>query len=175
MKILLDAAQISNSLEYLAQSIADAAGPGSDIGIIGIRSRGEILAQRVTKILAQKTSKDVPCGTLDITLYRDDLNSPSGQEIPQVRSTEITFDISEKVIFLIDDVLYTGRSVRAALDALMDLGRPRAIRLAVLVERSGREYPIQADFVACNAKVNEGQFVQVKVVEVDGIDEVVVE
>ena len=175
MKVLLDSTQIQQSIEFLADSIVASVKNGMDIVVIGIRSRGEIIAQRVARGLASKMGKEVPCGTLDITLYRDDLNSPASQEMPQVRSTEISFDINDKVVFLIDDVLYTGRSVRAAMDALVDLGRPRAIRLAVLVERAGREYPIQADLTAYKADVEPEQFVQVRVVEVDGVDEVVVE
>jgi len=175
MDILLDSKQIHKAIEMLSDSILAASAGRCDIAIIGIRSRGEILAKRVTKIISEKLGFQVPSGTLDITLYRDDLDSPAGQNIPQVRSTEIQFDINDKLIFLIDDVLYTGRSVRAAMDALMDLGRPRAIRLAVLVERAGREYPIQADIIAYKADAGPDQRVQVKVVEVDGRDEVVLE
>ena len=120
--------------------------PKIELAVIGIRSRGEILAQRLAEKLSKKLNKKIPCGALDITLYRDDINSPRGGGGLQVRTTDIGFDISDKLIILFDDVLYTGRSTRAALDALIDLGRPKAIRLAVLVERAGREFPIQADY-----------------------------
>ena len=125
--------------------------------------------------LSKKLNKDVPCGTLDITLYRDDLNSPQSNSQPQVRTTEIGFDIDDKIIILVDDVLYTGRSTRAAMDALIDLGRPKAIKLAVLVDRAGREFPIQADYAGYKTDVAPGKLVQVNLVESDGKDEVVVE
>jgi pyrimidine operon attenuation protein/uracil phosphoribosyltransferase len=112
---------------------------------------------------------------LDITLYRDDLNSPHTGGQPLVRTTEIGFSIDDRTIILVDDVLYTGRSARAAMSALMDLGRPKAIRLAVLIERCGRELPIQADFVGYKARVEPGQSIQVNLVESDGKNEVVVE
>ena len=125
--------------------------------------------------LTEEVGRPVPCGTLDITLYRDDLNSPRGTGQPQVRTTEIGFDIDDKTVILIDDVLYTGRSARAAMAALIDLGRPKAIRLAVLVERAGREVPIQADYIGHKAEVQPGQSVQVSLIESDGKNEVVVE
>ena len=112
---------------------------------------------------------------MDITLYRDDLNLPQGAAQPQVRTTEIGFDVDDKIIILVDDVLYTGRSARAAMDALIDLGRPRAIKLAVLVDRVGRELPIQADFAGYKSDADPGRLVQVSLVESDGKDEVVIE
>jgi pyrimidine operon attenuation protein/uracil phosphoribosyltransferase len=112
---------------------------------------------------------------LDITLYRDDLNTPQSEVQPKVRTTEIGFDIDNKIIVLVDDVLYTGRSARAAMDALIDLGRPKAIRLAVLVERAGREFPIQADYIGYKIDVAPNKLVQVNLVESDGKDEVVIE
>lgn len=183
MKVILNAEQIGRALGAVADQIANTELPrrteqaASDNGlaIIGIRSRGEILAQRLADRLSQKLRKPIPCGTLDITLYRDDLNAPHGGSQPQVRTTEIGFDIDGKIIILVDDVLYTGRSARAAMDALIDLGRPRAIRLAVLVERAGRELPIQADYAGKKADVGPEQSVQVNLVESDGKDEVVVE
>jgi pyrimidine operon attenuation protein/uracil phosphoribosyltransferase len=175
MKVLLNAAQIERTMHTLADQIADQTAPDNDLAIIGIRSRGEILAQRLADRLAQRLGKPIPCGTLDITLYRDDLNAPHGGNQPQVRTTEIGFNVDEKTIILVDDVLYTGRSTRAALDALIDLGRPKAIRLAVLVERAGREFPIQADYVGCAADVSPQQSIQVNLIESDGQDEVIVE
>jgi pyrimidine operon attenuation protein/uracil phosphoribosyltransferase len=173
MKIILDSEQIKETIDELAQRIAQSVGSDTDIAVIGIRSRGEILAQRLCRILDQKFSRRIPIGTLDITLYRDDLDSPSAP--PQVRSTEIAFDITDKIIILVDDVLYTGRSIRAALDAIVDFGRPKAIRLAVLVERAGREYPIGADFIGLKADVKPEQSVQVNFVESDAKDQVTVE
>jgi len=175
MKIILDSGQIEQVLKDLTGRILSEIPAEMDIAVIGIRSRGEVLAQRLSGQLSQKLGKDVPCGTLDITLYRDDLNSPQGTAQPLVRTTEIGFDIDDKIIILIDDVLYTGRSARAAMDALIDLGRPRAIRLAVLVDRIGRELPIQADYAGYKADAAPGKLVQVSLVESDGKDQVVIE
>ena len=175
MKVILNDSQIARLLNDLADQVLADLEPGQDLAAIGIRSRGEILAQRLSSKLAAKLAADVPCGTLDITLYRDALNSPQGNAQPKVRTTEIGFDIDDKIIVLVDDVLYTGRSTRAAMDALIDLGRPRAIRLAVLVDRIGREFPIQADYAGYKTDIAPGKFVQVNLVESDGKDEVVVE
>ncbi|MFH1370711.1 MAG: bifunctional pyr operon transcriptional regulator/uracil phosphoribosyltransferase PyrR [Planctomycetota bacterium] len=175
MKVLLNAKQIEQILKKLATSIVADTPDGVEIAVIGIRSRGEILAQRLAGILSEKIGGDVPCGTLDITLYRDDLNSPQGNQQPKVRTTEIGFDIDDKIIILVDDVLHTGRSTRAAMDALIDLGRPKAIRLAVLVDRAGREYPIQADYAGYKTKAKPGKLVHVLLKESDDKEQVVVE
>ena len=175
MKVILDSEQIERILRDLAGRIISETPHDLDIAVIGIRSRGEVLAQRLSSRLSQKLGKDVPYGTLDITLYRDDLNSPRGAAQPQVRTTEIGFDIDDKIIILVDDVLYTGRSTRAAMDALIDLGRPRAIKLAVLVDRVGRELPIQADYAGHKTDVAPGKLVQVFLFESDGKEEVVIE
>jgi pyrimidine operon attenuation protein/uracil phosphoribosyltransferase len=175
MKVILSSEQIERILQDLASRIIAETPKEVDIATIGIRSRGEILAQRLSSLLSKELGKDVPNGTLDITLYRDDLNSPQSTAQPHVRTTEIGFDIDDKIIVLVDDVLYTGRSARAAMDALIDLGRPRAIRLAVLVDRVGRELPIQADYAGYKTDVAPGELVQVNLVESDGKDEVVVE
>ncbi len=175
MKVILDSEQIEQILVRLVNQIISEIPPRLDVAAIGIRSRGEILAQRLSSRLSQQLGKDVPYGTLDITLYRDDLNSPQGTAQPQVRTTEIGFDINDKIIILVDDVLYTGRSTRAAMDALIDLGRPRAIKLAVLVDRIGREFPIQADYAGYKTDIAPGKVVQVNLVESDGKDEVVIE
>jgi pyrimidine operon attenuation protein/uracil phosphoribosyltransferase len=175
MKVILNSEQIEQTLSELAEHIISATDPQLDIAVIGVRSRGEILARRLSNRLSEKLGRDVPCGTLDITLYRDDLNSPHSSAQPQVRTTEIGFDIDDKIIVLVDDVLYTGRSVRAALDALIDLGRPKAIKLAVLVDRLGREFPIQADFAGFKTDADPGESVQVLLAESDGKDQVVIE
>jgi len=174
MKIILDGEQIENALRSLAETIVAEAAGANDLTIIGVRSRGEILAQRLAGHLSTQLGHSVPCGTLDITLYRDDLNSPRSTGQPEVRTTEIGFDIDDKTVILVDDVLYTGRSARAAMAALIDLGRPKAIRLAVLVERAGREVPIQADYIGHRAEVKPDQSVQVSLIESDGKNEVVV-
>ena len=175
MKVILNSEQIERNLKDLAGRIIADAPNELDIVAIGIRSRGEILAQRLSGQLSQQLGKRVPCGTLDITLYRDDLNSPQGTAQPKVRTTEIGFDIDDKIIILVDDVLYTGRSTRAAMDALIDLGRPKAIKLAVLVDRVGREFPIQADYAGYKTDAAPGKLVQVFLSESDGKEEVVIE
>lgn len=175
MKVLLDAGQIDRILNELAESIAGNNPSRSEIAVIGIRSRGEILAQRLSKRLAPMLHKNVPCGTLDITLYRDDLNAPASPAQPKVRTTEIGFNIDDKIIYLVDDVLYTGRSTRAAMDALIDIGRPKAIRLAVLVDRKGREFPIQPDYAGYKSDAPQDKSVRVKLVESDGKDQVIIE
>jgi pyrimidine operon attenuation protein/uracil phosphoribosyltransferase len=175
MKSLLNDRQIDGILKELADRIVKDNADSENIAIIGIRSRGEILAQRLSHRLSEKLDRIVPCGTLDITLYRDDLNSPQQNNQPKVRTTEIGFDIDGKVIILVDDVLYTGRSARAAMDALIDFGRPKAIKLAVLVEREGRELPIQADYTGYKADVKPDELVSVHLAESDGKEEVVIE
>ncbi len=174
MKTILDQNKINRAIDDLVDSICKDNQTG-EIAIIGVRSRGEIIAQRLSERLRKKLSADIPTGVLDITLYRDDLNSPQSDHQPQVRTTEIHFDIAGKVLILVDDVLHTGRSIRAAMDALIDLGRPKAIRLAVLVERAGREFPIQADYIGHSVDIEKNKSVNVKVTEVDGEDSVQVE
>lgn len=174
MEILLDADQIRAAIEELAGRVVETTPSDIDIAVIGLKSRGEILAQRLSRILSEKLSRDIPCGALDITLYRDDINDPHGDGQPTVRSTDIDFDIDDRIIILIDDVLATGRSIRAAMDALVDLGRPRAIRLWVLVDRGHRELPIQPDYDSCKVDVGQGKSVEVSLVETDDIDQVVI-
>jgi pyrimidine operon attenuation protein/uracil phosphoribosyltransferase len=175
MKVLLNAKQIEQILKKLTTSIVADTPDNVEIAVIGIRSRGEIIAQRLARLLSDKAGVDIPCGTLDITLYRDDLNSPKGTKQPKVRTTEIGFNIDDKIIILVDDVLHTGRSARAAMDALIDLGRPEAIRLAVLVERTGREFPIQADYTGIKTRPRTGQLVHVLLMESDGKEQVIVQ
>lgn len=165
---LQNAAQMQATLEKLAAAIAAAAPSDAPIAIVGIRRRGETLAQRLLPLLAGHSIRPAQYGALDITLYRDDLSTIGPNAV--LRGTEITFDITDHWIVLVDDVLYTGRSVRAALDAIMDLGRPRAIRLAVLVDRGWRELPIHADFVGLTVDTRVGQIIKVKVRELDGED-----
>jgi pyrimidine operon attenuation protein/uracil phosphoribosyltransferase len=145
MSILLDEKGISVTLTRLADEIAASSPPGTPVAIVGIRRGGDELARRLLALLESMDVADLAHGTLDITLYRDDLAEIGPAAV--VRTTDIPFDIEGRYVILVDDVIYTGRSIRAALDALMDLGRPKAIRLAVLVDRGGRELPIQPDFV----------------------------
>ena len=175
MDVILNADQISTAISKLSDLVIESTPSDFEIAVIGIKSRGEVIAQRICNQISDKISKPVDCGSLDITLYRDDINEPHGNEQPQVRGTEITFNIDHKIIILVDDVLYTGRSVRAAMDALVDLGRPEAIRLAVLVDRSGREFPIQADWASTRIDVADEKSVEVHLVETDETDQVIVE
>ena len=174
MQQVLDEKKIAKILERMAGRIqADAPGDKA-LALVGIRSRGETLAQRLQTILRDNHNIEADRGTLDITLYRDDLNHPDRPQ-PTVRATEIDFNIDDRLIVLVDDVLNTGRSIRAALDALIDLGRPRAIRLAVLIDRGHRELPIAADYVGKSMDAPGDKRVWVKLREVDDKDEVVLD
>ena len=144
----------------------------ADLCIVGIRNRGVFIAKRIAECVKKIENIDVPVGALDITLYRDDLALASGQ--PLVRKTEIDFDINNQNLVLVDDVLYTGRTIRAALDALIDFGRPKSIQLAVLVDRGHRELPIRADFVGKNIPTSNKESVEVRLKESDGNDEVLI-
>jgi pyrimidine operon attenuation protein / uracil phosphoribosyltransferase len=144
----------------------------ANLCLIGIRTRGVHIASRLAENIKKIEGKPVPVGTLDITLYRDDLTLIAYQ--PVVHKTEIDFDISGKDLVLVDDVLYSGRTIRAALDALIDLGRPRTIQLAVLIDRGHRELPIRPDFIGKNIPTAKNETVQVRLSEVDGADEVVI-
>jgi pyrimidine operon attenuation protein/uracil phosphoribosyltransferase len=174
MGTLLDTGQINNAIQAIALQIKSDIPSNTDVAIIGIRSRGEILAQRLQNMLGDYFSEKIYSGTLDITLYRDDLNEPKENQ-PAVRSTEIDFDITDKTILLVDDVLHTGRSVRAAMDALTDFGRPRLMRLAVLVDRCHHEYPICADYIGIKTDVDPSRSVYVNFTETDKEDRVTVE
>jgi pyrimidine operon attenuation protein/uracil phosphoribosyltransferase len=157
----MDADRMSRALTRIAHEILERNRGVDEIALVGIRTRGVPLARRLARILREINGDEVPTGALDITLYRDDLmRHPVGPQ-PVVRRTEIPFSIDDRKILLVDDVLYTGRTIRAALDALIDFGRPRAIQLIVLVDRGHRELPIRADFV--------------RLQEIDGADEVVIE
>lgn len=169
MNILLDDTGIEAALERLADEIAASVPSGCPVGIIGIRRQGDDLARRLMKRLPKCGVDDVVYGSLDITLYRDDLAEIGPSAV--VRTTEIPFDVEGRYVILVDDVLYTGRSVRAALAAIIDLGRPKAIRLAVLVDRGGRELPIQPDFVGVRTH-GEDEHVTVKLRETYGVDRV---
>jgi pyrimidine operon attenuation protein/uracil phosphoribosyltransferase len=174
MRNSYDPADVRRTIESLASRVASAFSPGEPLNIVGIRTRGEILAQRVTVLLQKQGYSNVGRGVLDITLYRDDLSEIGPR--PLVRPTQIDIDIDAKPLLLVDDVLFTGRSVRAALDALSDFGRPSVIRLAVLVDRGGRELPIQPDLVGITlSDVPKDHRVNVRLAESDGRDEIVVE
>ncbi|MGH7382167.1 MAG: bifunctional pyr operon transcriptional regulator/uracil phosphoribosyltransferase PyrR [Candidatus Methylomirabilales bacterium] len=169
---LMDATAIQRVLTRVAHEIVEKNKGAADLVLIGLRSRGVDLARRLSQRLKEIDGVDVPVGALDITLYRDDLGKGGPQ--PAVRRTEIPFSIENKKVVLVDDVLYTGRTIRAAMDGLMDLGRPRTIQLAVLVDRGHRELPIRADYVGKNVPTAKTEQVQVMLQEEDGVDRVVI-
>jgi len=169
---VLDSVQVHKTIRRISHEIIEKNKLLSDIAIVGIRTRGVYLAQRIQANIAEIEGIKLPLGALDITLYRDDLTSIAEQ--PQVKETELNFDINDKIIIIVDDVLFTGRTIRCALDELIDFGRPRAIQLAVLVDRGHRELPIRADYVGKNIPTSLTESVEVRVKEVDGRDEVVV-
>jgi pyrimidine operon attenuation protein/uracil phosphoribosyltransferase len=175
MPQVMDADRMSRALTRMSHEILERNRGLDEIALVGIRRRGVPLARRIAKTLREINGDEVPTGALDITLYRDDLmRHPVGPQ-PVVRRTEIPFSIDDRKILLVDDVLYTGRTIRAALDALIDFGRPRAIQLIVLVDRGHRELPIKADYVGKNLPTSLKQSVQVRLQEIDGVDEVVIE
>ncbi len=175
MPLVVEADGIRRALVRIAHEIVERNGGVGGVALVGIRRRGVPLAQRLARSLLEITGLDVPTGALDITLYRDDLMRQAVAPQPVLRRTEIPFSIDERRILLVDDVLYTGRTIRAALDALIDFGRPRSIQLVVMVDRGHRELPIKADYVGKNVPTSARQSVQVRLAEEDGADEVVIE
>jgi pyrimidine operon attenuation protein/uracil phosphoribosyltransferase len=172
MPVVMDAERMSRSLARIAHEILERNRGIEELAFVGIRTRGVPLAKRLAHSVGEISKSEIPTGALDITLYRDDLMRHAVGAQPLVRRTEIPFSIDEKRILLVDDVLYTGRTIRAALDALIEFGRPRAIQLVVLVDRGHRELPIKADYVGKNLPTSLSQSVQVHLVEIDGRDEV---
>jgi len=168
---VMDPEAINKALERIAHEIIEEFKSVEDIAIIGIKNRGAYLGQRLAVKIEQIFGRKPNIGALDITLYRDDLTQASEQ--PVVHATEIGFDIDDKKIILVDDVLFTGRTIRCALDALIDFGRPAKIQLAVLIDRGHRELPIKADYVGKNIPTSLKEVVEVRLKEADGKDEVV--
>jgi pyrimidine operon attenuation protein/uracil phosphoribosyltransferase len=171
----MDADRIARTLTRIAHEIVERNRGVDDLALVGVRTRGVHIARRLARSLREIAHEDIPTGALDITLYRDDLMRHAVGPQPLVRKTEIPFSIDDRKILLVDDVLYTGRTVRAALDALIDFGRPRAIQLIVLVDRGHRELPIKADYVGKNLPTSPEESVSVRMQESDGHDEVVLE
>ncbi len=167
---VMDADKIDRALTRIAHEILERHRDVEDLVLVGIRTRGVPLALRLQGKIAQIESKDIPVGILDITLYRDDLTTVGPHAV--LKETKIHFPIDGRKIILVDDVLFTGRTIRAALDGLMDFGRPRNIQLAVLVDRGHRELPIRADYVGKNVPTSLEEMVQVRLREEDGLDEV---
>jgi pyrimidine operon attenuation protein/uracil phosphoribosyltransferase len=168
--VLLSADDIRRAISRIAHEIVERDRDLSTLAIVGIRSRGDILAARVRDAIGAHENATVPLGALDITLYRDDLTRIG--YAPVVHESALDFSLEDRIVVLVDDVLFTGRTIRAAMDALIDYGRPRAIRLAVLVDRGHRELPIRADFVGKNVPTKASDDVRVHLLEIDGRDEV---
>lgn len=171
-KILLNSTDIQRALVRIAHEIVERNKGAKNIGLIGIKTRGVPLAKRLATIIGDMEHVDIPVGSLDITLYRDDVSSLSFKHV--VQQTTVPFDITNKHLILVDDVFYTGRSIRSAMDALMDLGRPETIQLAVLIDRGHRELPIRADFVGKNIPTARTEEIRVYLSEIDKSDSVVV-
>jgi len=167
---IMSASEIERTIVRLAHEIVEKNNGVVNIGLVGVERRGVPLAQRLAKILARIEKVEVPVGTLDITLYRDDLSTVGHR--PEVRPRTMEFDIQDKSIILVDDVLYTGRTTRAALDALFDQGRPRRIQLLVLVDRGHRELPIEAGFVGRKVQTTENETIEVRLQEIDDKEKV---
>ena len=172
MPILMDSERIGRSLTRIAHEIVERNRGVGDLALVGVRTRGVPIAKRLAASLREITGTEVPTGALDITLYRDDLMKTAVGPQPIVRRTEIPFSIDGRHIVLVDDVLYTGRTIRAALDALIDFGRPSTIQLVVLVDRGHRELPIKADYVGKNVPTSRRETIHVRLAEIDGRDEV---
>ena len=171
-KVVLDCEDMRRTLTRIAHEIVENGGDPERLALTGIHRRGAVLAARLQELLLELHGIEVPLGDLDISFYRDDVGAKAPATQPVVHASHIDFDLSERSIVLVDDVLFSGRSVRAALDALRDLGRPRSVQLAVLVDRGHRELPIKADYVGKNIPTSPTQSVQVRLMEIDGRDEV---
>ncbi len=168
--VLLDADDVRRAVTRIAHEILERDKGGEGVVLVGIANRGDHLARRLASEIQRIEGRDLPVGVLDITFYRDDIGMKA--EAPEVHETRIGFDLNGATVVLVDDVLFTGRTIRAAMDALMDFGRPRSIQLAVLVDRGHRELPIRADFVGKNVPTRRGDDVRVSVRELDGEDAV---
>jgi len=168
---VLNEQDIKRVLTRIAHEIVEKNKGAKNLALVGIRTRGVHLARRLAERIKQVEGEEIPIGALDITLYRDDVATHPKIEL---QSTEIPFDVTDKIIILVDDVLFTGRSVRAALDAITDFGRPLSIQLAVLIDRGHRELPIRADYVGKNLPTSHKEEVKVSLKEVDGLDAVAI-
>lgn len=175
MSVVMDGARMARTLTRIAHEVVERNRGVDELALVGIRTRGVPLARRLADAVFEITAVRIPTGALDITMYRDDLMRHTIGPQPVVRRTEIPMSIDDRKILLVDDVLYTGRTIRAALDALIDFGRPKAIQLIAFVDRGHRELPIKADYVGKNLPTSLQQSVQVRLEEIDGIDEVVLE
>jgi pyrimidine operon attenuation protein / uracil phosphoribosyltransferase len=174
-RVLLDAEGISRTLSRIAHEIIERNDDLDDVALVGIHTRGVPLAQRLRRLVAERAGAELPLGRLDITFHRNDVpvhGERPPRHAPVVRDTEVAFDPAGRTVILVDDVLYTGRTIRAAVDALFELGRPARVQLAVLADRGHRELPIRPDYVGKNLPTSRGERVQVQLVEVDEVDRV---
>ena len=167
---LADEQGVNRTITRLAHEIIENCKGTENVGIIGVRTRGDYLAKRLAHKIEEIENVKLPVGVLDVVMYRDDFRMKT--KLPRVEVTDIPFDVDGKILILVDDVIYTGRTIRAALDALMDFGRPAAIQLAVLVDRGHRELPIKPDYVGKNIPTSIGEEVRVMIKEIDGRDEI---
>ncbi len=167
----MSATEIDRTLQRVAHEIVERSGGTSNLALIGVRRRGVPLANRIAKAMREIDRVEVPVGTLDITLYRDDLSKVAAH--PVIQSSDINFSVDDKDLILVDDVLYTGRTARAAMNALFDLGRPRSLRLCVLIDRGHREMPIEASFVGRMVQTSDSEIIEVKLREIDQDERVI--
>jgi pyrimidine operon attenuation protein/uracil phosphoribosyltransferase len=173
-KTVLDREDVRRTLVRIAHEIVEKTG-GEGVAVVGIHRRGAVLAARLRDLVAELVGEPVPLGDIDISFYRDDVGMRGADHHPVVHSTHIDFPVEHTTVVLVDDVLYTGRTVRAAIDALFDYGRPNRVQLAVLADRGHRELPIRPDYVGKNLPTARGERVNVRVEEIDGIDEVAID
>jgi len=167
----MSATEIDRTLQRVAHEIVERSGGTSNLALIGVRRRGVPLANRIARAMREIDRVEVPVGTLDITLYRDDLSKVAAH--PVIQSSDINFSVDDKDLILVDDVLYTGRTARAAMNALFDLGRPRSLRLCVLIDRGHREMPIEASFVGRMVQTSDSEIIEVKLREIDQDERVI--
>ena len=173
-KVVLDRDDLRRTLVRIAHEIIEKNPGGDDLALVGIHTRGAVLARRLHALVGELTGSEVPLGDLDISFYRDDLHAREPGAQPVVHASHLDFELSGRTVVLVDDVLFTGRTVRAAIDALFDYGRPARIQLAVLADRGHRELPIRADYVGKNLPTARDERVYVRIEEIDGVDEVTI-
>jgi pyrimidine operon attenuation protein / uracil phosphoribosyltransferase len=173
-RVVLEHDDLERTLRRIAHEIAEKNPSSSALAIVGIHTRGAILARRLHVLVSDVAGAELPSGDLDISFYRDDVGAKSPASQPVVHASHIDFDVSERTVVLVDDVLFTGRTVRAAIDALFDYGRPRRVQLAVLCDRGHRELPIRPDYVGKNLPTAPGERVNVSLEETDGVDRVTI-